>query len=172
MARSAGAERTKSREGNAMKIRILESWNRRVARRHQRPFLESAMAAAALVSMADDDVRLSEHFALDEALDRIRTFEAFDSREAIDLHREIVDRIKNDGEQGRARALQMLSGFDGNEDDRLTVLYLAVVIARADHVLSAAEESALGEICERLGLSSEESLERIWGVLEIETTRA
>ena len=61
-----------------MRVGLLDAWSRRDAMRRHRPFLEAVMAAAALVSMADDEVRLSEQLALDEVFGRIRTRNAFD----------------------------------------------------------------------------------------------
>jgi len=155
-----------------MRVSFLDRWDRRVAKRRHRPFLEAAMAAAALVSTADDDVRLSEHLALDEVFGRIRTLYAFEPHTAIDLHRDLAEGIASDPIAGRRRALEMVRRFKGNEDDRLSVLYVAAVIARADLDLSAAEELALGDICELLALSTDEALERIWDVVRTEAPRA
>jgi tellurite resistance protein len=129
------------------------------------------MAAAALVSMADDDVRLSEELALDEVFGRIRTLYAFEPHTAVDLHRELAEGIGNDPVAGRQRAIEMVRRFKGNEEDRLSVLYVAAVIARADLELSDAEESALGQICELLALSTDEALERIWEVVRTDAAR-
>ena len=155
-----------------MKIGLLDAWTRRVAMRRQRPFLEAAMAAAALVSMADDEVRLSEQLALGEVIGRIRSLYAFESHTAVDLHREIAEKIANDPSEGRQRAFEMVERFEGNEDDRLSVLYVAAVIARADLDLSASEEIALEQICERLSLSTDYALERIWDVVRTEAARS
>ena len=128
------------------------------------------MAAAALVSTADDDVRLSEQLALDEVFERIRTLYAFEPQTAVDLHREIAREIAKDPIEGRTRALERVGRFEGNEDDRLTILYVAAVIARADLELSQSEENALAQICERLALSTDVALAQIWAVVEAEET--
>ena len=147
-----------------MRNDILDKWARKVARRRNRPFLEASMAAAALVSMADEDVRLSELLALDEVLQRIDRLKLFEPNEAVDLHRRFTGEIQGDAVVGRRRAIEIVSSFAGNRDDRLSILYIAAVIARADLDLSALEEAALQQICECLGLSIEESLAKIWNV--------
>jgi tellurite resistance protein len=166
------ASRLESEDSDAMKVGFLDAWSRRVAKRRERPFLEAAMAAAALVSMADEEVRLSEQLALNEVFGRIRTLYAFDPHTAVDLHREIAEGIAEDPQRGRRRALETVGRFEGNEDDRLSVLYVAAVIARADFDLSKAEEFTLGQICERLSLSTDEALERIGDVVRAEDARS
>jgi tellurite resistance protein len=165
------ATRLEAEGSDPMKVGFLDAWSRRASRRRQRRFLEAAMSAAALVSMADDEVRLSEQLALDEVFGRIRTLYAFESKLAVDLHREIAEEIAKDPIGGRERAMARVGRFEGNEDDRLSVLYVAAVIARADLELSAAEEVALIQICECLSLSTDEALERIWEVVMTEAAR-
>jgi tellurite resistance protein len=123
------------------------------------------MAAAALVSTADDDIRLSEQLALDDALSRIDKLDVFAPNVAVDLHREFADRIRSSAAAGRARALEVIDAFDGDRDDRLLVLYVAAVVARGDLELSSAEEAVLARICEGLRLPVAESLDQIWGAV-------
>jgi len=148
-----------------MRARLLDSWTRKAAQRRNRPFLEAAMAAAALVSMADDDVRLSEQVALDDVLKRIDQLQVFEPHTAIDLHRRFSDGIQADALAGREQALEVVAHYEGSQNDRLIVLYVAAVIARADLDLSEIEEVALAQICESLGLVAEESLTQIWGAV-------
>ena len=149
-----------------MRNDILDKWARKLAKRRNRSFLEASMAAAALVSMADEDVRLSELLALDDVLGQIDRLQSFEPNEAVDLHRGFTEKIQVDSVTGRTHALEVVAGFEGNQDDRLSILYVAAVIARADLDLSALEEAALQQICGCLGLSVEESLTKIWGVAD------
>ncbi len=137
-------------------------WSSKVARLRNRSFLDAAMAAAALVSAADDDVRLSEQIALDALLERIDKLQVFEPQTAVDIHRDYVERFAADPVLGRKRALDGLAGFRGDEQDRLLILYVGAVIARADSELSDLEEQALADICSALGLPPEESLARVW----------
>ena len=120
-----------------MRNDILDKWARKLAKRRNRSFLEASMAAAALVSMADEDVRLSELLALDDVLGQIDRLQSFEPNEAVDLHRGFTEKIQVDSVTGRTHALEVVAGFEGNQDDRLSILYVAAVIARADLDLSA-----------------------------------
>ncbi len=120
------------------------------------------MAAAALVSTADEDVRLSEQLALDQLLERMDLLRVFDPHTGVDLHRRFVDGIGAHRGHGRREALAALTAFRGDEDQGLLILYVAAGIAKADQNLSEPEERALHEICDALGLPAQESLARIW----------
>ena len=145
-----------------MKASMLDRWSRKIQQLRGRAFLETAMAAAALVSTADEDVRLSEQLALDRVLDRLDRLRVFDPHVGVELHRRHAESILEDPTQGRLAAIQALVAFDGSDEERLLILYVAAVIAKADQVLSEFERVALDEICQALSLPVESSLERIW----------
>jgi tellurite resistance protein len=142
---------------------ILERWSTKVQRIRGRRFLDAAMAAAALVSTAEKDVRLSEQFALDRLLERMKQLRVFDPRAGVDLHRRYVERITAESGSGRRDAIDSVSSFRGDEEQGLLILYVGAVVAKADGVLSEPERRTLADISSALGLPVEESLDRIWG---------
>jgi tellurite resistance protein len=151
---------------------ILERWSTRVQQIRGRRFLDAAMAAAALVSTADKDVRLSEQFALDRLLERTKRLRVFDPRAGVELHRRYAERITADSGKGRRDAIDSISSFRGDEERGLLILYVAAVVARADGDLSEAESRALADVSSALGLPVEESLGRIWGTGSVGPTGA
>ncbi len=146
-----------------MRASILQRWSTKVQRIRGRRFLDAAMAAAALVSTADEDVRLSEQFALDRLLERMERLRIFDPRAGIELHRRYVERIMAESGDGRRDAIDSVSAFRGDEEQGLLILYVGAVVARADGDLSEPEARALADIASALDLPVEESLGRIWG---------
>ena len=146
-----------------MRASILERWSTKVQRIRGRRFLDAAMAAAALVSTADEDVRLSEQFALDRLFERMEQLRIFDPRAGIELHRRHVERIMAESGSGRRDAIDSVASFRGDEDRRLLILCVGATVARADGDLSAPERQALADISSALGLPLEESLDRIRG---------
>ncbi|MDJ0869684.1 MAG: TerB family tellurite resistance protein [Myxococcota bacterium] len=144
-----------------MRATIRDWLSQRVEQLRNRSFLQASMAAAALVATADEDVRLSEQLALDELLGRVEKLRVFAVHDAVDLHRDFVERILANAAAGRAAALEAVSAFRGDEDQRLLVLYVGAVIAKADLELSETEERALNEICGALALP-ESALARVW----------
>jgi tellurite resistance protein len=81
---------------------ILEYWSNKIQRLRGRGFLDAAMAAAALVSTADEDVRLSEQYALDHLVQRMDQLRLFDPHTAADLHQRYVERIEADSGERRS----------------------------------------------------------------------
>ena len=146
-----------------MRAPILKRWSTRLQRIRGQRFLDAAMAAAALVSTADEDVRLSEQFTLDRLLDRMEQLRIFDPRTGVELHRRHVERIMSNSREGRRNAIDAVSAFGGDEEKGLLILYVGAAVARADGDLSAPEMQALADIASSLGLPVEESLGRIWG---------
>jgi tellurite resistance protein len=142
---------------------MLERWSTKVQRIRGRRFLDAAMAAAALVSTADEHVRLSEQFALDRVLQRMEKLRVFDPRTGVELHRRYVERITAESGDGRRDAIDSVSSFRADEEQALLILYVGAVVAKADGDLSEPETRALADISAALGLPLEESLGRIWG---------
>jgi tellurite resistance protein TerB len=149
-------------EAASVKASMLDRWSQKIQQLRNRSFLETAMAAAALVSTADEDVRLSEQLALDRVLERLDRLRVFDPHEGVELHRRYAASMIEDPIQGRLAAIQALVSFDGSDEECLLILYVGAVIAKADQVLSDPEQVALAEICQALALPVESSLERIW----------
>jgi len=142
---------------------ILQRWSTKVQQIRGRRFLDAAMAAAALVSTADQDVRLSEQYTLDRLLERMEQLRIFDPRAGIEVHRRNVERIMAESGDGRRDVIDSVSAFRGDEEQRLLILYVGAIVARADGDLSEPEAGALADIASALGLPLEESLDRIWG---------
>ena len=146
-----------------MKATIRERWSEQLQRLHNRKFLDASMAAAALVSAADEDVRLAEQYAVDALLERLERLRVFDPHAGVDIHRNYADQILEDREAGRKLALDSIASMRGDEERGLLILYVGAVVARSDGNLSAPEMTALAEISDALGLPERESLDRIWG---------
>jgi tellurite resistance protein len=114
--------------------------------------LDAAMAACAMVAMADDDERLAELAMRDRVLVRLKEIEEFDVQKAIDLYDRAVQAIAKDKVAGNKSALEMLSKVKGNRQDSERVVKICVAIGRADRHFTAHERSVVEEICSALGL--------------------
>ena len=119
------------------------------------------MATAALVAMADQDVRLSEQLALDHLLDELEVLQDFDPHDAVNLHRRYVEKMRSDPVAGKAVALQAISKFKGDTEHAATLLLVGIGIAKADSEFSDEEHAMLIEICETLELAPEEALAQL-----------
>ena len=120
------------------------------------------MAAAALVSTADEDVRLSEQAALDQLLERLESLSLHDPKDGAEIHRRYASRIASDPKAGSKAALASVARLRGKSDQALMVLYVAGAIARADGKLSDVEQQVLERLAETLDVSYEDSVAQLW----------
>jgi len=135
-----------------MLLSILSSFSDAVRRLRNRPFLDAAMATAALVSTADEEVRLAEQLALDRLLERIDLLKPFPVHTAVDRHRFYVERIAADRAAGSREALAVVAGLRGRDEAAELLLHVATSIAGADGSLSPPEQARMDEIRDALGV--------------------
>ncbi len=141
---------------DANKASLRGSLTRGFERHRKRHFLDAAMAATALVSMADEEERLSEQLALDFVLERVEELNLFDPHKAVDLHRRFANAIRDYRESGEAKAFSALSRFAGDSAVGSLLVRISLAIARADSECSAPERRMISEICTALKVSESE----------------
>ncbi len=127
-----------------------------VERHKNRPFMEAAMAASALVVIADGVVSFSERSRVDQIIENLTQLRVFDVHEAIDVFNDYLDNIRESGEAGRAAALSAIEKVKDVPDASLVLLKVCVSISNADGEFSEAERRQVDEICARLGHTLEE----------------
>ncbi|MGD8976910.1 MAG: TerB family tellurite resistance protein [Gammaproteobacteria bacterium] len=121
-------------------------------RSRHKSFVEAAMAACAMVAMADEDQRLSELITRDRVLVRIDELGSLDHQQAVALYDEHSKRIQRDPARGREQALQVIGAFAGDRDSSELLVQICVAVGRADQTFSATERSVVEIICRRLNL--------------------
>ena len=123
-------------------------------RQHSRHkiLLDAAMAACALVALADDDERLAELAMRDRVLVRLKELEDFDTQKAIDIYDRYVQLMIRDKDDGRKVALEHLLKVRDNRQDSERLVKICLAIGRADHTFSPRERSVVEEICRSLDL--------------------
>lgn len=121
-------------------------------RHRQQPFLEAAMAACALVAMADGEVSLSEQSRLDDVLEAIDRLSLFDVHEAVDLFNGYADAIRRDPPKGRRDALDAVGRMADDPQAGDLLVKMGLAVSRADGGCAASERDQIVAICSRLGL--------------------
>jgi tellurite resistance protein TerB len=145
-----------------MGLSIREHWSREIRKLRSRSFLDASMAAAALITTSDQEVRLAEQLALDRVLERLDELRVFDPHTGVELHRRYAEQLEADPHQGRSRILALVSHFRGDTHHAELILYVAAAVAMADSDLSGNEQQLLGDLCQHLGLSADRDLPRIF----------
>jgi tellurite resistance protein len=134
---------------------MFERLRQELARHRQRPFLEAAMAACALIASADDEVSFSERTRMDAVLESLAQLRIFDPHEAVDLFNVRVEALQADREAGQAAAFEAIRRGANAEGAPELLVRICVAISLADGKFVANERAMLGLICASLNLAPE-----------------
>lgn len=132
---------------------MFERLKQELARHRQRPFLEAAMAACALIASADDEVSFSERARMDAVLESLAELRIFDPHEAVDLFNARIEALQADRDAGRAAALEAVRRGAVAEGAGVLIVRICVAISLADGKFVASERAMLGLICAALNLA-------------------
>jgi chromosome partitioning protein len=121
-------------------------------RARNKPFLDAAMACAALAACAKGDIGLAKRHALDRVLESIDALKVFDVHVAVNRFTDFAQEIQTQPEHGRARALRAVAALADDKDSANALLRVGRAIAGADGQLLAPEIAQLEKIAAALGL--------------------
>jgi tellurite resistance protein len=138
---------------------MFERLKQELARHRQRPFLEAAMAACALIASADGDVSFSERARMDAVLESLSELRVFDPHQAVDLFNARVEALQADRDAGQAAAFETIrrcaAGGAANDGAAVLLVRICVAISLADGKFVPHERAMLGLICAALNLTPE-----------------
>lgn len=134
---------------------MFERLKQELARHRQRPFLEAAMAACALIASADDQVSFSERARMDAVLESLAELRIFDPHEAVDLFDKCVDALRSDREAGQTAAFAAIRRGAAAPGAARLLVRICVAMSLADGAFVAHERAMLGLICSAVNLSPE-----------------
>ncbi len=127
-----------------------------LARFKDRHFLDAAMAASAMVAMADAHVSLSEQIAVDSVLENIERLNIFEPNKAVALHRQYVEAMVANSGEGEDKALTAIGRFRGDTEAAQLLMCIARYTALADQNLGNRERMAIRRLCRELDIDSEQ----------------
>lgn len=119
-------------------------------RSKHKTFVEAAMAACAMVALADEEQRLSELITRDRVLVRIDELRSINHDQAVRVYDSFAHQICDDPEAGRARAMASIGALAGDPEAAGLVARMCVAIGRADQDFTARERGMVEAICRQL----------------------
>lgn len=128
-----------------------------IERFRNRQFLEATMAASALVATADGAVRFAELHVLDEVLETVRALKIYDPHHAVDIYRGYVTELHDTPLLGRDHALKAVARIADEPEAARILIKVCLAIGTSDDAFSEPERSAIGAICDALGLPHSEA---------------
>ena len=119
-------------------------------------FLEAAMAATAMLALADGEISFAELMARDYILDQVKELQVFEPNEAVELFRTYAETISLDPEKGEVIVDKAITQLCGDEELASLLLRICLVMAKADRDLSQQEQKVINGFCDILGLDKGE----------------
>jgi tellurite resistance protein len=121
-----------------------------------RPFLEAAMAGAALVATADGEVSFSERMRMDRLLEELESLRVHDVHAAVDLFNDFVTALDDDRDLGRAKVFTAVRRIAGDTEAGKLLLKVCHLISEADGTVDPRERRAIEDLADCLGLTPPE----------------
>jgi len=126
-------------------------------RRHRnRPFLRAAMAACALVAMANGTVSFRQRVRVDRVMETLDALKVFDPHEGVELFNEFVEVLAGDPEAGHRQALEMVAREVSLEPEKaLLLIRICLAVSRQDGGIPTAEQREIAALCRYIGIESD-----------------
>lgn len=131
---------------------LLERYQDHLERQRNRPFLEAAMAACALVSIADGDISLSERIKVDQILETLEALKIFNPHEGVDLFNDFVEGIRQSPRRGRERAIGILTEVAKNPEDARLLIRVCCAVSEADGEMALSDQIEIVSLCSLMGV--------------------
>lgn len=131
---------------------LRELFQTQAERLRNRPFLEAAMAASALVATADGEVSFSERMRVDELLGSLELLKLYDVHTAVDLFNDYVAALEGDRDAGRTQVFTAVEKFAEDPQCGHLLLRISRAVCEADGAYLESEKRAVEELAKRLNL--------------------
>jgi len=146
---------------------LLHLFQARPEKEQNRPFLEAAMAACAMVSASEGEVSFADRIRVDQIMETLTRLKVFDPHEGVDLFNHYTDRILASPEEGRKSALTTIRAVTSDLETAELLIDLCLAVSLSDGVTSLVEHIEIVSLCgligvdpDKIGLDTEQVLAR------------
>ena len=108
------------------------------------------MAAAALVAIADGKVSFPQRARLDQIIEALEELAVFDPHEAVDVFKDYVEDIINNGAKGHDRAMTDILGVAQDPKTAELIVRVCLAVMHADREPALADQIEIVTICSLL----------------------
>ncbi len=109
------------------------------------------MAASALVATAEGGISFGDRHKIDEILENLTAFTAFNYHAALVHFEAFAEKIREQPGEGEAKALEAIAALADNIEDSRIILRIACAVARDKGHYPPASITRIGEIARTLG---------------------
>ena len=139
----------------------------RTVKEQNRPFLEAAMAACAMVSASEGEVSFADRIRVDQIMETLTQLKVFNPQEGVDLFNHYTGLILASPKKGREAALATIRSVTSDIETAELLIDLCLAVSLSDGVTSLIEHIEIVSLCgligvdpEKIGLDTEQVLAR------------
>jgi tellurite resistance protein len=139
----------------------------RAEKEQNRPFLEAAMAACAMVSASEGQVSFADRIRVDQIMDTLTQMKVFSPQEGVDLFNDYTAMILASPKAGRESALSTIRAVTSDLETAELLIDLCLAVSLSDGVTSLVEHIEIVSLCgligvdpDKIGLDTERVLAR------------
>jgi len=139
----------------------------RTVKEQNRPFLEAAMAACAMVSASEGEVSFADRIRVDQIMETLTQLKVFNPQEGVDLFNHYTGLILASPKKGREAALATIRSVTSDIETAELLIDLCLAVSLSDGVTSLVEHIEIVSLCgligvdpEKIGLDTEQVLAR------------
>ena len=134
---------------------LINNWQDALDRHRNRPFLEAAMAACAVIATDDGTVSFAERVRVDQILETLNQLNIYDPHEGGNIFNEYVDEIEKSPKIGHSRAMEAVEAFAGIPESASLIIRICLAVAEADGQATLADQIEIVTLCSLLGVNPE-----------------
>jgi tellurite resistance protein len=133
--------------------KLTELYQERLAKHRNRPFLQAAMAACALVAMANGNVSFRQRIRIDQVMETLEALRTFDPHEGVNLFNECVTAMQNSPRTGHKTAMELILKETLAHPEKAELLIrICLAVSEVDGVIPMTEQIEIVGLCGRLGI--------------------
>ena len=139
----------------------------RSEKEQNRPFLEAAMAACAMVSASEGEVSFADRIRVDQIMETLTRLKVFDPHEGVDLFNHYTGHILASPKEGREAALNTIKTVASDLETAELLIDLCLAVSLSDGITSLVEHIEIVSLCgligvdpDKIGLDTEQVLAR------------
>jgi tellurite resistance protein TerB len=142
---------------------LLADYQNQMQRHQNRPFLNAAMAACALMSGSGGEITFSQRVRVDQILETLEKLQIFDPHEAINLFNDYAQAILDNPRDGHARALAAVQAVTSAEvseggtagETASLLVRICMAVAQAGGERNLSQEIEIVMLCSLLEVEPE-----------------
>ena len=129
-------------------------FNESQKKKQNRPFLNAAMAACAMVSMSEGEVRFCDRIRLDQILSTLERLKIFDPHEGVNIFNDYSEKISASPKEGHAEAVAVVKQVATDKTTAELIVRLCLAISLSDGKTSMVEQIEIVSLCSLLGVDA------------------